>query len=72
MPVDKALETAQAAAWWEHQRWRRLVRDRGHLEITKAGLRLLNDGARAEHYTDAQIDDYQGLARRDLSEHEIS
>jgi hypothetical protein len=44
--------------------WRRYVVGNGELELTGSTLRLLNTDASARHYTDAQIDDYQGLSRR--------
>ena len=36
----------------------------GALEATETGLRLVNEDASRRRYTNAQIDDYQGLPRR--------
>jgi hypothetical protein len=47
-------------------RWRRHVVGAGALEAAGGALLLRNNGARAEAYSNAQIDDYQGLRRRDL------
>ncbi len=46
--------------------WRYMLRGRGALEPLPAGLRLVDEGAEARAYTNAQIDDYQGLPRRDF------
>jgi hypothetical protein len=48
------------------QRWQRLVKGVGRLQSVDPGLRFLLDGAGAESYSNAQIDDYQGLARPDF------
>jgi hypothetical protein len=45
-------------------RWDRHVPGVGELEETGSSLRLVLDGATKRRYSDAQIDDYQGLARR--------
>ncbi len=45
-------------------RWRRYVVGGGTLETTGATLRFVNTHASARRYTDAQLDDYQGLPRR--------
>ncbi len=45
-------------------RWQRYVVGNGALEPTGATLRLVNANASNRQYTDAQIDDYQGLPRR--------
>jgi hypothetical protein len=45
-------------------RWRRYLTGTGALEPTGSTLRLVVDGAAALRYSDAQIDDYQGLPRR--------
>lgn len=45
-------------------RWRRYVVDAGALETTGDTLRFVVAGATSLHYSDAQIDDYQGLPRR--------
>jgi hypothetical protein len=47
-------------------RWRRHVVGAGGLEVANGALRLLRDDARADAYSNAQLDDYQGLRRRDL------
>jgi hypothetical protein len=44
--------------------WRRYVTGAGHLEPTGASLRFVTRGATTRQYSNAQIDDYQGLARR--------
>jgi len=44
--------------------WRRYVVGNGALEPTGSTLRLVNADASARQYTDAQLDDYQGLSRR--------
>jgi hypothetical protein len=43
--------------------WRTYVKGTGMLEPTGPTLRLVNTDPVAGHYTNAQIDDYQGLAR---------
>ncbi len=45
-------------------RWRRHVPGRGSLEQTDGRLRFINCDTSAREYTNAQIDDYQGLPRR--------
>ena len=47
-------------------RWRHHVTGRGQLLSTPGVLRLQNDPTTATTYSNAQIDDYQGLARRDF------
>jgi hypothetical protein len=44
-------------------RWQRLLRGRGQLDSVESGLRFRLQAAQAEAYSNAQIDDYQGLAR---------
>jgi len=44
-------------------RWQRHVVGNSALEPTGTSLRFVNAGARDRQYTDAQIDDYQGLPR---------
>ena len=44
-------------------RWRRYVVARGRLEPGESTLRFVLDDATARTYSDAQIDDYQGLPR---------
>ncbi len=44
--------------------WRQCVVGSGALEHDADGLRLLNTDAAARRYSDAQLDDYQGLPRR--------
>jgi hypothetical protein len=45
-------------------RWQELTRGTGRLNRDEPGLRLLLEGADADSYSNAQIDDYQGLGRR--------
>lgn len=45
-------------------RWRRYMVGKGRLEFTGSTLRFVNTDTSSRHYTDAQIDDYQGLSRR--------
>jgi hypothetical protein len=45
-------------------RWHRCVVGHGALERTGSTLRFVNAHTSSHHYTDAQIDDYQGLPRR--------
>ena len=45
-------------------RWQRLTRGRGSLERVRNRLRFVNAGSSSSEYTNAQIDDYQGLPRR--------
>jgi len=45
-------------------RWRRYVVGAGALEPTGSTLRFVTSDATSRRYTDAQIDDYQGLPRR--------
>lgn len=51
--------TAEIASYW-----RQYVVGNGALEPTGSSLRLLNTDASCRQYTDAQLDDYQGLPRR--------
>jgi hypothetical protein len=44
--------------------WRRYVVGAGALEHTGSSLRLVTADATCRHYSDAQLDDYQGLPRR--------
>jgi hypothetical protein len=44
--------------------WQRYLVGSGSLEPTGATLRFVNTNASARRYSDAQIDDYQGLPRR--------
>ncbi len=46
--------------------WKRYVLPGSALEATGSSWRLINQASDAQRYTDAQIDDYQGLRRRDL------
>jgi hypothetical protein len=46
--------------------WKSFIKGNGALEFTGDALRLVNTNTTATQYTDAQIDDYQGLARRDF------
>lgn len=45
-------------------RWRRHIKGEGSLERTDTTLRFVNLGTSSDEYTNAQIDDYQGLPRR--------
>lgn len=45
-------------------RWRRHLRGNGALESSGAALRFINSETSSQEYTNAQIDDYQGLPRR--------
>ena len=47
-------------------RWRRYLKGGGVVEMNGHTLRLVNRDTRAQEYTDAQIDDYQGLQRRNF------
>ena len=46
--------------------WRTFLKDAGSLEFRGDTLRLLTTDAVASQYSDAQIDDYQGLARKNF------
>ncbi len=46
--------------------WHPFIRGDAALEATGESLRFVNTDTRADHYTDAQLDDYQGVARRDF------
>jgi len=46
--------------------WRRHIRGQGSLARTGATLRLVNSDTSTSEYTNAQIDDYQHLPRRDF------
>ena len=48
------------------RRWQRHIVGNSALEPTGSTLRLINTDATARGYTNAQIDDYQGVARRDF------
>jgi hypothetical protein len=52
--------------WLRPPNWRPFLRGQGRLETTDSGLRLVDEAASAQQYTNAQIDDYQGRARRDF------
>jgi hypothetical protein len=45
-------------------RWRRIACHGANLQLTGDSLRLVNAGASAQRYSNAQIDDYGGLPRR--------
>ena len=45
-------------------RWHRYVVGNGSLEPTGSTLRFVTTNASSRQYSDAQIDDYQGLPRR--------
>jgi hypothetical protein len=47
-----------------NRRWQRYIVGHSTLELTGTTLRLVNTDASAQQYTNAQIDDYQGLPRR--------
>jgi hypothetical protein len=47
-------------------RWNRFLKGEGTLEHTGRSLRFVNTGTDRKHYTNAQIDDYQGLPRGEL------
>jgi hypothetical protein len=46
--------------------WRTFLKGQGNFEFTGPTLRLMTTDTLATQYTDAQLDDYQGLARRDF------
>lgn len=46
--------------------WRTFIKGSGSLEFNGDTLRLVTTDTTATQYTDAQLDDYQGLARRDF------
>jgi hypothetical protein len=46
--------------------WKRYLKGGGSLDLTGHSARFANCDTRSHEYTDAQIDDYQGLARRDF------
>jgi len=50
-------------------RWRRYVAGKGALEPSGSTLRFVNTDTSSGQYTDAQIDDYQGLPRRSFPWH---
>ena len=49
-----------------HSHWRQSMSGAGTVQIVGSGLRLGNSGPSARGYTNAQIDDYKGLARADF------
>ncbi len=51
------------------RRWRQYIVGNGALEPTGTTLRLVTTDASSQHYSDAQIDDYQGLLRRQFLWH---
>jgi hypothetical protein len=44
--------------------WRRYIVGEGALEVSESTLRCVLSGATSNEYSDAQLDDYQGLSRR--------
>ena len=46
--------------------WQTFIKGSGLLAPTRSFLRFGNEATDAEQYTNAQLDDYQGLARRDF------
>jgi hypothetical protein len=46
--------------------WQYMMRDRGTIETLPGGCRLVEEGATARVYSNAQLDDYQGRRRRDF------
>ncbi len=46
--------------------WQTFLRGSGHLERLGDTLRFVNEGTTAAAYTNAQVDDYEGLARRNF------
>ncbi len=48
------------------RRWRRYEKGGGSLERTGPSLRFVNRDTRSQAYSDAQIDDHEGLSRRDF------
>lgn len=48
------------------QPWQTYVKGNGALELTGTGMRFINTDTASRHYTNAQLDDYQGLVRRDF------
>ena len=46
--------------------WQRQMAGEGRWTVSANGLRLFNDGSQPGHYTNAQIDDYRHLPRRDF------
>jgi hypothetical protein len=47
-------------------RWQRMETGGGRVETAESGLRMVTAGTTERRYADAQIDDYQGRARRDF------
>ena len=47
-------------------RWKTFVKGDGRLEFSQETIRFVNTNTITTRYTDAQIDDYQSLARRDF------
>jgi hypothetical protein len=47
-------------------RWQQHIKGQGKLELSGDTLRLVNVDASSQRYSNAQIDDYQGLRRRDF------
>ncbi|HML24088.1 MAG TPA: hypothetical protein PKD09_20700 [Aggregatilinea sp.] len=60
---EPVRETFEDARWRE--RWSPWTAGRGTLDLVDGALRCAIDGASAAQYSDAQITDYAGLARRD-------
>ena len=46
--------------------WNTYIQGDGALEVTDEALRFVTTNTVADRYSDAQLDDYQGLARRDF------
>ena len=64
MPINQLL-----AGMADTSRWQTYVTGTGRLERTGNALRFTTDHARSDGYTNVQIDDYQGLPRRQFAWH---
>jgi hypothetical protein len=64
--MTEKMDTHSEQDWLQPTNWQPFLRGHGRLEAIDGGLRLIDETGSAQSYTNAQIDDYQGRARRDF------
>ena len=62
--TDRRTTIHEDCRFAPHSRWRRYFKGSGSLERTPDTWRFVTTDTSAQKYTDAQVDDYQGLLRR--------